>query len=173
MNIDFEQFKKQFNFVPLGLKLNNIGCIRYNSTNKWIGQLENYRGFVKFYKFENGLRAFTFILMSYIYKYRLFDVFDIIERYSPYNDGNNPIDYAKYVIEKSGFSKIPMEIVKLRVVLPCVMFQMSCVENGNIYREQAFKFHGFVKYFSSLVSQYIDEYLNNVVYPVHGKTENI
>lgn len=173
MNIDFEQFKRQFKNLPLGLRINNVGCVKYFSYNFWRGQIGNYRGFARFSSFEFGIRAMTIVLMRYIYKYRIFDVKTIIETYAPAIDGNRTIDYVNYVIKNSGFGIVPIEIDKLKVVLPCVIYQMTCVENGPEYRRLAFDTDGYIVTFTVLVRKYIDEYLNEVVYPVHGKKETI
>lgn len=173
MKIDFEEFKKQFKNLPLGLRINNLGCIRYNPLNQWNGQIDNYRGFACFNKVELGLRAMTFILMSYIYKHRLFDVKSILERYAPSDDGNSPKLYAQIVSQQTGFYFIPAKITELREVLPVLIYKMTCVENGKDYYIKSLQIDGFTETFTLCVQKYIDEYLNNVVYPVHGKKESI
>lgn len=173
MKEDFEQFKLQFQVLPLGLSINNLGCIRFDSNNNWNGQVGNYHGFVRFDKIENGIRAMTFILMKYIYKYRLFDVRIILERYAPANDGNSPNIYARIVSQHAGIYFIPNKIAQLREVLPVLIYRMTCVENGKDYYIKSLQSKFFIDTFISCVQMYIDEYLNEVVYPVHGKKETI
>ena len=164
-NIDI--FKKSFDFLPLGLRINNPGCIRYVAKYQWNGQKGSYRGFASFETFEAGVRAATILLMGYLYKYRLFKVDEIIERYAPYQDGNFPRLYADRIEKISGLRKVSNNIKLLKIELPLVICAIFSVENGSEYTYRT-RDKEFCDYIISLIDKYIDEYLNQVVYPSRG-----
>lgn len=172
MEYSIDLFKKSFDFLPLGLKINNIGCIRYMSKNQWNGQKGSYRGFAKFETFEYGVRALTLLLMRYLYKYRLFDIQYLIERYAPYKDGNFPKVYSKTIQDISGLTKVSDDIKLLKIELPLLVYAISIVENGSEYRLRTMD-EPYCNYLFSLVSKYVEEYLSQVVYPSVGKVEKL
>lgn len=168
MDYNVDLFKGSFDFMPLGLRINNIGCIRYVSANQWNGQNGSYHGFARFNTFECGVRALTLLLMRYLYKYRLFEVDRMIERYAPYKDGNFPKVYARTVTQMSGLDKISNDIKLIRIELPLIVYAISVVENGTEYRMRSLD-TPFCDYLFSLVVKYVDEYCNQVIFPSHGK----
>ena len=175
MDFNVDLFKKSFDFLPLGLRINNIGCIRYVARNQWNGQKGSYRGYARFESLEYGVRALTILLMGYIYKYRLFDVFDIILRYAPSHDGNFPNVYADIIRNISGLTKLSNDIRILRLELPLIVYCIACVENGSEFRNRAMNYpeDEFRMYLNSLVIKYFDEYCNQVIYPSTGKVDKL
>lgn len=171
MDFNVDLFKKSFDFLPLGLRINNPGCIRYVVSNKWNGQKGSYRGYAKFESFECGVRALTMLLMRYIYKYRMFDVFDIMLRYAPSQDGNFPNVYADVIKNICGLTKLSNHIRLLRLELPLIVYCIACVENGSEFRNRAMNYPDdeFCMYLNSLVITYFDEYCEQVIYPSIGK----
>lgn len=167
-----EDWKKGFTYLPLGLRTNNPGCLRHNPRNRWNGLKGSYKSYCTFVDFASGIRALVSVLMTYIYKYRLFDVLHILQRYAPYNDGNNPHVYSSYVQKLAGFAKLNKNIKLLRVQLPLLVYGITCMENGSEYLMQSNN-EEYRKYLFDLVRYYIDEYLEQVVYPSKGKVDEL
>lgn len=71
--------------LPRGLRNNNIGNIKLNDNNAWIGKIprsQNTDGvFEQFTSKEYGTRAMLKILERYYNDYELFNIIDIISRY--------------------------------------------------------------------------------------------
>lgn len=66
------------------IRRNNPGNIRYNSRNKWIGQVGSTRdGFVVFNSPFNGVRAISRLLRNYQLLYGDLTIRQIITRYAP------------------------------------------------------------------------------------------
>lgn len=168
-NID--NWKREFDFLPLGIRCNNLGCIRYTD-NMWNGLKDNYHGFCRFTDFKYGVRALTFLLMRYLYKYRLFDIRSMIARYAPSSDGNFPYIYSDIVTKVCAVSKLDTNIALLRIQLPLVVHAIAQIENGEQYIKSANN-EDYRTYLFNLVREYIDEYLNQVVYPAKGKIQNL
>lgn len=170
--MDIENFKKQFSYIPLGVRLNNIGCIRYSDSNNWNGQQGNYKGYCNFVDFQSGVRALVFILMKYLNKYHLFDVRHMMQRYAPCEDNNSPYLYAHFISSMSGLEKLSNNIGLIRVQIPMIVYYISCMENGSEYIKLSMSVE-YRTYLFELVRMYIDEYLEQVVYPIKGKVTKL
>lgn len=72
--------------------------IRYSTLNHWLGQVSEWKGFVKFQNKRYGIRAGIILLRNYIVKYQLTTVRDIITRFAPSSE-NNTDDYIQFVNE--------------------------------------------------------------------------
>lgn len=85
--------------IPLGIRLNNPSNIRYNVLNNWKGQVKSRckNGFCYFSRPEYGVRALLSLLRTYIYRYNLTSVRQIISRFAPSSDGNDTELYIKNV----------------------------------------------------------------------------
>ncbi len=78
-------------------KLNNPCAIRKSSTC-WLGEDRlNNSSFCKFTDIFYGIRACAIIIRTYVTKYRLFTVRDIINRYAPSADGNDVKSYLDFI----------------------------------------------------------------------------
>lgn len=78
-------------------KLNNPCAIRKTKT-LWLGEDgQNNSSFCKFFSMEYGLRACAIIIRTYVNKYRLLTVSDIINRYAPSSDGNDVKSYLNFI----------------------------------------------------------------------------
>lgn len=170
MNID--DFKLQFKKLPLGLRLNNPGCLRVSSA-QWNGKIGSKNGFCQFMDFKFGIRALSLVLCKYFFTYHLFDLKDILLRYAPQSDGNKPCVYYDFVRQKLGFSTFSINIPTLGLQLPLLVYYITCMELGKEYEIKSKEFKGFTSYFFGVVDATFDEYLNNVFYPVYGKVPNI
>lgn len=85
---------------------NNPFNIRYNPSNRWIGQNGISKGFVTFDSMEHGLRSGIILLRNYIYKLDLNTVEKVINRFAPPSENNtrNYISFVCDVLSSNGFS---------------------------------------------------------------------
>lgn len=126
--------------IPLGIRYNNPCNIRYNSANKWKGQIGQYKGFCKFKSVTYGLRACLYLLRQYRYVYGLDSIRKIISRYAPSseNDTENYIDFVVNFLHKCGFNSIDadtplnFDFSSYRVFNPLLYFlkAICCIESG-------------------------------------------
>lgn len=172
-NFDVNAFKAAFSFQPVGVRTNNLGCLRYNSRNRWHGQLGDYKGYCKFDDMENGVRACVHVLMRYLFQYRLFSITDIISRYAPLTDGNSTNQYSFIVSKLCGLTTLNSEIELLRIELPLVISSIFKVENGAEYIRLANLYNFHEEFVCSIVDKYFNQFLDNVVYPIKGKVNSI
>lgn len=68
----------------------NVGNIRYNSHNTWLGQCGKYKGFCKFINEDYALRALIILLLRYR-SFGLTDVSGIINRYAPQSENETSV----------------------------------------------------------------------------------
>lgn len=166
---NIENWKKEFNYIPLGVRINNPGCLRYSSS-RWNGLKDNYKSYCAFVDYQSGVRALTLVLMKYLYKYNLFDISNMMTKYAPADDGNFPYVYSNFIVSMCGLRKIDRNIKLIRVQLPMVIYSITCMENGSEYiklsRQESYR-----RFLFDEVRKYIDEYLDQVVYPAKGKIE--
>lgn len=78
-------------------KLNNPCGIRKTST-EWIGEVKSSSPFCEFTDLYYGVRACALIISTYINKYKLRTVSDIINRYAPPSDHNDTKSYVNFII---------------------------------------------------------------------------
>lgn len=89
----------------LGMRINNPGCIRYVSTNKWKGQIGSQKGFAQFSELRFGIRALIKVLRAHKKKLGIsFTVSSLITRYAPPNDNNDTCAYIDYIVDFTGFA---------------------------------------------------------------------
>lgn len=74
----------------------NVGNIRFNSNNSWIGQIGEYKGFVCFIDQIYSIRALIILIKNYINKYDDCSIERIISRYAPSTE-NDTLAYIKFV----------------------------------------------------------------------------
>lgn len=91
---------------PRGQRNNNPLNIRIVGRNNWRGRVpvaQNTDGqFEQFDTMVNGLRA-AFVLLDKYYRVDgLCSVWEIISKWAPQSDGNDPHKYAAYVAERAG-----------------------------------------------------------------------
>ena len=83
------------NKKSLGARLNNPFNIRFSSRNKWLGQLGNVNGFVKFSFPYYGVRAFALLFRTYLRTGRD-TISRFIRSYAPSAENNTGL-YIKFV----------------------------------------------------------------------------
>lgn len=119
---------------PLGVRNCNPLNIRVTDS-KWIGQVGQNKGFVKFKKFVYGYRAAFRILRVYNKNYNLKSIGRIIQRWAPESE-NNTCGYIKRVCELTGLDPYTRIDVcdKNSVTDVCnVVRAMASVETGVPY----------------------------------------
>lgn len=77
--------------------LHNPLNIRYDSRNNWFGQLEPTNGFCTFEQDYYCVRAWLRLIQTY-HKFGFHSLHDIVYRYAPATDGNNPSAYLHFVL---------------------------------------------------------------------------
>lgn len=91
-----------------GIRNNNPGNIRISSTS-WqqkVPLADNTDGsFEQFYQMVYGCRAMLKVLLTYINSYHLVTIPQIINRWAPAVDNNNPTSYANTVSTESQISQ--------------------------------------------------------------------
>lgn len=106
---------------------NNLGNIRYNSKNAWLGQTGSYRGFCKFENIEYGIRAMLVLIKNYISHGFNIPVL-IISRYAPQFE-NDTSAYIEFVCKKSDYL-FPYNIIKSDFDLCCLVKYMILYESS-------------------------------------------
>lgn len=86
--------------IPLGIRLNNPGNIRYNAHNRFIGLCGQENGFCKFESRVYGIRACYVVVRNYIRRGIVCPA-SIIARYAPPSE-NNTDRYIKFVCQYMG-----------------------------------------------------------------------
>ena len=82
-----------------GYRNNNPLNIRLSSNN-WKGEIKPSadKSFCQFQTMAHGFRAAMVCIRTYITKHNCNTLQEIINRWAPWTDGNNPINYAKKVM---------------------------------------------------------------------------
>lgn len=107
------------------IALNNYLNIRYNSHNKWRGQIGSRRGFCMFSDSRFCVRAFSIIVFRSYVRAGVRSYSDIINRYAPPSE-NNTSHYIDYVCRFCGVlpSQIPATATqKCRLVMAMWRFE--------------------------------------------------
>lgn len=99
---------------------NNPANIRYSQFNYWQGMIKPLNGFCQFTDIEYGLRAFIIVLRTYIYKYGLTSVKDIITRFAPASE-NDTSRYIRYVVSFMDARGFKSDNIKFGSTQFCVM----------------------------------------------------
>jgi hypothetical protein len=87
--------------LPLGIRNNNPGNIRYNILNQWTGQTGQEKGYAKFSAPQYGYRAMFLLLKRYINSYGLKTINQIGPRWAPSSE-NNTAAWSRNVATFSG-----------------------------------------------------------------------
>lgn len=82
--------------------LNNPANIRYNLSNKWLGQIGSDNGFCEFDTIEHGIRAFIIVLRNYIKLHGCRSVEKIIRRFAPVSENptNSYISFCRTFLHR-------------------------------------------------------------------------
>lgn len=155
----------------LGLSLKNLGCIKYDKKNRWIGQTGNIKGFCVFKDYSFGLRALVMIICRYVFSYKYKDLWSVINRYAPVEDNNNVGNYYKRVVDICGFDSLVDDIDILKEQIALIVFSIVSVEIGKLF--SSYIKTNCLNLFNKVVIKYVDEYLEQVIYPVYGKITNV
>lgn len=118
-----------------GYRNNNPLNIRVSS-NRWKGEIVPSQdgSFCQFQTMAYGFRAAMCCIRTYITKYNLKTIDEIIHRWAPWSDGNNPDRYAKSVISRwsNDFPGVDTIInYKDKNQMTKLVYAMAIVENGS------------------------------------------
>ena len=80
-----------------GIRNNNPANIRRGCSWKGLAKTQTDKEFCQFTTMTWGVRALLVTLRTYVVKYRLHTVREIITRWAPPSDGNNTEKYIEYV----------------------------------------------------------------------------
>lgn len=116
--------------TPRGLRNNNIGNIKINPANNWLGKVpleaNTDKVYEQFTKKEYGTRAMLSLLMKYYNDYNLRTIYDIIGRYSK-SSLEPGKQYIPFLVSKMGINDNEIllgdDILKLA-------YYMAWFENG-------------------------------------------
>ncbi len=143
------------------IKSNNPAAIRYNSANKWLGQIGNSKGFAIFENPIYGVRAGMVLLKNAYFGKGLQTLEKIFEKYAPFEDFNNPTSYANTVLKKwqKGAIKGTFKPNTIKTVIPSnpdniynLLYFITEVETGNEFEKYYNK--NFVFYYSYMMFAY-------------------
>lgn len=116
--------------MPRNVRNNNPGNIKV-SKDEWQGAKGNDGTFVTFDSPEMGARAMAKVLNNYQTKYGLKTIKDIIGRWAPAGDDNDPDAYANYVANNIGIgSSDEIDFAKNPELQAKVMRHMIDFEGG-------------------------------------------
>lgn len=91
--------------MPLGLRRNNPGNIRYSPRNRWVGSTRVSGPFEQFRSMAYGYRALLITLRTYMTRYRLTTIAELITRWAPPEDHNDTEAYIRFVEGKTGYRR--------------------------------------------------------------------
>lgn len=116
--------------TPRGLRNHNPLNIRKSAT-RWQGMssVQADRSFVTFESNAFGYRAAFRILHTYITKYKLCTIKDIIARWAPPSENNTKM-YTLTVVERSGIDELSKIYHTNKEDMVKIVMAMSYVENG-------------------------------------------
>ena len=118
--------------LPRGLRNNNpLNIIR--SATKWQGMSETQtdKHFVQFKTLAYGYRAAFLLIRTYMRKYGLLSIEQIIRRWAPPSE-NNTAAYIRTVSEMSGIKRDAMLHWQNEAEMIALVQAMAYVENGRI-----------------------------------------
>lgn len=119
--------------LPRGIRNNNPLNIRL-STNKWQGKItpSTDTQFEQFETVEYGIRAAFIILRTYIRKYGVQTITQLISRFAPATE-NNVTDYVNRVCDLSKTSLNEPLRFERRLQMCTILWAMHVVECGRSY----------------------------------------
>lgn len=120
------------NRLPRGIRNNNPLNIRYVRKNNWQGRAPQKKdnAFEEFRSMAFGYRAAFMLMHKYIRLYNLHSIYDVVARWAPTADGNDVMNYAGRVSEKTSwgiFTDIEWTDWRFMVKMAVAMAE---VENG-------------------------------------------
>lgn len=118
-----------------GYRNNNPLNIRI-SGNNWKGEIKpsQDKSFCQFISMAYGFRAAMCCIRTYIRKYNCYTLQQIINRWAPWGDGNNPVRYADRVMNTfpDTFPSSDTDIdYNNREQMTRLVYAMAIVENGS------------------------------------------
>lgn len=124
-----------YNTTVRGYRNNNPLNIRL-SANNWKGEIRPSadKSFCQFQTMAYGFRAAMVCIRTYITKHNCNTLQEIINRWAPWADGNNPINYAKKVAARfpDTFPSIDTTISYTnKTQMARLVYAMAIVENGS------------------------------------------
>lgn len=116
--------------IPRGYRNNNPLNIRISNSN-WLGKVSpNTDGsFEQFSAIKYGYRAAIKTLRSYYYIHGLRTIRQMIKRWAPAEDNNNPTNYANRVAQSSGIAA-DHQLTFDQDTITKIVYGMAIVENG-------------------------------------------
>ena len=122
--------------TPRGIRNNNPLNIRRGQS--WLGlcPTQTDEAFCQFRTMELGIRAACKIIQTYIRKYHLTTVREIIYRWAPPTDGNDTGSYVRQVCKRSGYRPETCIYADDPQQLTTLLQSMAYVENGYILDRQ-------------------------------------
>ncbi|MDN4754443.1 structural protein P5 [Porphyromonadaceae bacterium W3.11] len=118
---------------PRGIRNNNPGNLRVNHANKWRGKItgsaKKDKSFEEFETLHYGYRALLILLCTYITRYNLRTLRQVLTRYAPPNENNT----ERYITSASTLSGIPLgQYLKAndKERICRLAYAISRVENG-------------------------------------------
>lgn len=132
---NMEQPAVSYDTSKRGYRNNNPLNIRISSNN-WKGEIRPSTdgSFCQFTTMAYGFRAAMVCIRTYIRKYNLKTIQEIINRWAPWEDGNNPTRYAQRVINTwpETFTSKDFEIDYTNAEhMTKLVYAMAIVENGS------------------------------------------
>jgi len=118
--------------IPRGIRNNNPFNIK-QSTQLWVGKIlfSEDSVFEQFKTMEFGIRAGLIILRTYLEKYKLHTIEEIIKRFAPSTE-NDTEAYIRAVCRDSGFDRDTILFFDLEDMLPLSMAIIKH-ENGGLF----------------------------------------
>lgn len=118
---------------PRGIRNNNPGNLRVSHANNWRGKLtgsaKKDKAFEEFETLQYGYRALLILLRTYVTRYNLRTLRQVLTRYAPPNENNT----ESYITSVSQLSGIPLgQYLKAndKETLCKLAHAISRVENG-------------------------------------------
>lgn len=146
--------------LPRGYRNNNPLNLR-RSSDKWRGlePVQRDKQFFQFIRMCYGWRAALVTIRTYIVKYRLKTVEDIISRWAPCSE-NDTDEYIARVCRKSGFIRNAHIFPNSELDMYSLVSAMAAVENGYFPSEY---FDGLLEALRMYMSQYYPDKLCEAV----------
>ncbi len=119
--------------LPRGVRNNNPLNIR-RSNDRWQGLAaqQTDRSFFQFRSLAYGFRAAFIIIHTYMHKYGLCSVEQIVSRWAPPQDGNNTRAYINIVADMSHLARDKLLHWSCEADMLALVQAMAYVENGMI-----------------------------------------
>jgi len=116
--------------IPRGIRNNNPYNIK-QSTQQWKGKIlfSEDSVFEQFETMEYGIRAGLIILRTYIERYKLHTIEEIIKRFAPSNE-NDTEAYIRAVCRDTGFDRDTILFFDLEDMLPLAMAIIKHEQGG-------------------------------------------